>query len=138
MLTHHNPPTPPAAIVTAGGVFLPAHLAEPVWRVLRNHLVRQQRDGGRVRPEVAHLVELLRAAAYAHLTARGHAPGTFTDMPAASAAKRLLTTSDLAARLGVTERHARRIAQANGVQPITRNCWDRADVAALAARRGAS
>lgn len=127
---------PPAAIIGAGGVFLPGHLAEPVWRTLREDIQRRQRDGGRTRPEVAQALDVLRMAAYAHLSANGPDLRTPADIPPESTADRLMTTADLATRLRVTERHARRIAHAEGVKPVARNLWDREDVAALAARRG--
>jgi hypothetical protein len=37
--------------------------------------------------------------------------------------------------LGVTERHARRIAKAEGITPTARNTWQHEDVTALQARR---
>lgn len=127
---------PPAALVAAGGVFLPAFLAEPIWRVLLEDIQRRQRDGGQVRPEVAQALEVLRAAALAYMSARGPDLRTFPDMAAESTPKRLLTTADLATRLRVSERHARRIAKAEGIEPAARNLWAREDVAALAVHRG--
>jgi len=126
---------PPAAVIAAGGVFLPGHLAEPIWRTLRDDIRRRERDGGRVRPEVGQALEVLRAAAMAHLSTRGHEPGTFADITPQSPQRPLLTTAELAARLRVTERHARRIAAVEQVQPVARNLWGREDVAALAERR---
>lgn len=117
-------------------MFLPAALAEPVWRTLRDSIRQRKGDGGRVRPEVEQALDVLRSAALAHLSARGHDPGTPADIGSESPQRPLLTTAELAARLQVTERHARRIAAAEQVQPVARNLWDRADVAALAARRG--
>lgn len=132
-----TPDTPSAAVIGAGGVFLPAQVCEPIWRVLRAELARHTRDGGRVRPEVAQAVETLRAAAFNHVSTRGQDPRTYADMGASSEPRPLLSTADLASRLGVSERHARRIAHEEGIAPAARNAWHRADVAALAARRGA-
>ncbi|MET7705448.1 hypothetical protein [Micromonospora sp. NPDC005413] len=127
---------PAASLIAAGGVFLPGHLAEPIWRTLREDIARRQRDGGRVRPEVTQALEVLRAAAMAHLSAHGHDARTFTDARPQLPPTPLVTTADMATRLKVTERHARRIAHAEGVKPVARNLWDREDVAALVARRG--
>lgn len=127
---------PPAALVAAGGVFLPGYLAMPIWRVMREDILRRERDGGRVRPEVAQALEVLRTAALAYTSARGPDLRTSVDIAAESTPKRLLTTADLAARLRVSERHARRIAKAEGIEPTARNLWAREDVAALAVHRG--
>lgn len=125
-----------ASLIGIGGVFLPGHLAEPIWRTLREDINRRQRDGGTVRPEIAQALDVLRLAALNHLSANGPHPRTSADIPPQSTTDRLMTTADLATRLRVTERHARRIAHAEGIKPVTRNLWDREDVAALAARRG--
>lgn len=126
---------PAAALIAAGGVFLPGHLAEPIWRTLREDITRRQRDGGRIRPEVAQALEVLRAAAMAYLSADGHDVRTFADIGPESTAAPLMTTADLAARLGVSDRHARRIAHAEGIKPVARNLWHREDAAAMVARR---
>lgn len=123
-----------AAHIAAGGVYLPAAVCEPLWRVLRGEIARRRADGGKVRPEIAQTLDVLRAAAQAHLTANGHTARTYADIPAACEPE-LLTTDDLAARLGVTPRHARRIAQREGVEPVARNVWDPTAVASLTARR---
>lgn len=129
-----------ASLVTAGGVFVPAHLTEPLWRVLRAWIQQHQRDGGRIRPELLQLVDVLRQAALDHLAdAGGHEPRTPADIGAPSAASAGLPvpTSTLADRLGVTERHARRLARVEGIAPIRRNRWAAEDVAALVTRRHA-
>lgn len=126
---------PPAAVITAGGVFLPGHLAEPVWRVLRDDILRRQRDGGRVRPEVAQALNVLRAAALAHLSANGPDLRTSADIAAESTPSPVITTAELATLLRVSTRHARRIARSEGVAPVARNLWAREDAAALVKRR---
>ncbi|MET7752592.1 hypothetical protein [Micromonospora sp. NPDC005367] len=129
---------PRAAVIAAGGAFLPAHVCEPVWRVLRTAIDRQRADGYQIRPEIADALDALRAAAVAHLTdmsAHGRDLRTSEDLDASSPSPALLTTAALAIRLGVTERHARRIATAEGIQPAARNAWHREDVTALVARR---
>lgn len=130
-------PRPPAALVSTGGVFLPAYLAEPIWRVLRDAVSVRLRDGGRVRPELAQAIEVLRAAAMAELVrANGHDPRTSADLdPSSEPSAGSLPTEALATRLGVSVRHARRVARAEGFAPVRRNCWAREDVEALAAQR---
>lgn len=133
-----DPSSPPTALVAAGGVFLPAHLAEPIWRVLREAVNVRLRDGGRVRPELAQAIEVLREAAMAELVrANGPIPRTSADLDPHSAASAgfPVPTSTLADRLGVSERHARRLARAEAISPVRRNCWAREDVEALVARR---
>lgn len=125
------------AYLPGGGVLIPAGLADPIWRALRAHLSGLQRDGGRIRPEVAEVVEALRSAAMDHHLASASGPEqrTFADIAAESSSSVVLTTEALAARLGVTARHARRLARAEGIHPIARNCWARDDVAALTGTR---
>ncbi|WP_327008546.1 hypothetical protein OHA72_15595 [Dactylosporangium sp. NBC_01737] len=132
-----TPERPRPAVIGAGGVFIPGHLCEPVWRALCAELARHRATGARVRPETAAVVDALRQAAADHLaamSAHGHEPRTSVDLDASSPQRALLTTGHLAARLGISERHARRLAAAAGIQPATRNAWHPADVAALAAR----
>lgn len=124
---------PPPAVIAAGGVFLPAHVCHPLWLVLRRELDRQRGNGGTVRPEVAAALEALRAAALDHLatvSATGHPTRTSPDTRARSERK-LVTTGQLAVRLGVTSRHARRLAQAAGLQPAARGFWYPDDAAHL-------
>lgn len=140
-MTAPHAPTGPVrlrpAVIGAGGVFVPGHLCEPIWRALRAELARHSATGARVRPEIADVVDAFRQAAAEHLagmSAHGHEPRTPVDLDASSPQRALLTTGHLATRLGVSERHARRLATAAGIQPATRNAWHPADVAALAAR----
>lgn len=129
---------PLAALVAVGGVFLPAHLAEPLWRVLRTEILRRHADGGRVPADMQQALDVLRAAALAYLNGRGHVPRTSADIVAPSRQPTSITTADLAAKLRVTPRHARRIAHTEGIAPAARNRWAREDVAALIERRGLS
>ncbi|TQS09428.1 hypothetical protein FLW53_28485 [Microbispora sp. SCL1-1] len=66
-----------------------------------------------------------------HLSANGRPSRTFADI-GASSDRELLTTEQLAVRLGVSERHARRLASLAGIRPAARNAWHRDDVAHLA------
>lgn len=125
-----------SAVPLGGGVWLAAHLAEPIWRALRAEIERRRADGGRVRPEVAEALDVLRAAAFSHLTdANGPISRTSADIAACSAASAVVPTEAAADRLGVTERHFRRLAAAEGIASLGRNRWARTDVEALAARR---
>ncbi|MGO1054518.1 hypothetical protein [Crossiella sp. CA198] len=135
-MTADRSPSPPPAVLAAGGVFLPAEVCERLWRILRDHLTARLRDGGQVRPEIADALAVLRAAALAHLSAYGHLTRTSADIGTSSApAPPLVTTAELAARLGVSERHARRLAHAEGITPAARGSWTAEDAAALAAHR---
>ncbi|WP_127501954.1 hypothetical protein [Actinoplanes solisilvae] len=119
-----------------GGVWLSPAIADPVWRALREAVERRRADGGRVRPEIAEALDVLRAAAFSHLTdANGHESRTSADIDPRSALTCPVPTSALADRLGVSPRHARRLARAEGIEPVTRNAWAREDVEALVARR---
>ncbi|MFD3503728.1 hypothetical protein [Streptomyces sp. NPDC058678] len=113
---------PPPAVIAAGGVFLPADVCHPLWLVLRKHVAHRQADGVRVRPEVAAAMDALRLAALTHMSAPGHPGRTFTDIRPQSE-RDLISTEQLAVRLGVTERHARRLAEQAGVTPAARNAW---------------
>lgn len=129
------PPSPPPAVLQAGGVYLPAQVCEPVWRAVRAHLAERQRTGGQIRPEIVASLDVLRAAALAHVSANGQSVRTFADTAACSAQSDLVSTQVLADRLGVSPRHARRIAAAEGITPAGRGIWHREDAAALVARR---
>jgi hypothetical protein len=119
----------------AGAVVIPGHLADPLWRVLRAHLDRHRRDGGTVRPEIVQLVDTLRAAALDYLTANGHPERTCPDITSSSPEQAFVTTDELAGRLGVSTRQARRIAAHHLVEPVARGLWNAEDVAALEVAR---
>lgn len=119
-----------------GGVFIAPELCEPVWRALRNELIRTHGVGGMMRPGVEQLINDLREATSDHLlqvpmSEAGHVKRSFTDIEPPST----MTTEALANELRVGDRQARRIATAEGVDPIAKNTWLRTDVAALVARR---
>ncbi|UGQ15030.1 hypothetical protein LO772_16560 [Yinghuangia sp. ASG 101] len=119
---------PAAALITAGGVWLSPDVCHPLWLALRAQLARHRADGGRVRPEVAAALDTLRAAALHHLASpNGHDERTFEDTPPASE-RELIRTEQLADRLHVTPRHARRLAAQAGVTPAARNAWHPDDV----------
>ena len=137
---HHEPRAVPS-VVTVGGVFVPGEMCEPLWRLMRAELTRRRNDGGQIRPEMNLLLDALRAATQAYLVnvrTNGPRPRTFADTgPESEGTKQLVSTEALATRLGVTERHARRIAKAEGITPTARNTWQHEDVTALQARRNA-
>ncbi|MFF3452881.1 hypothetical protein ACFYXH_00885 [Streptomyces sp. NPDC002730] len=127
MTTSHRP-----AVIEAGGVFLPAEVCHPLWLALRAQLARHRADGGQVRPEVAAALDALRAAGLEHLTsASGHAERTPADIGAPST-RALVTTEELAGRLGVTGRHLRRLAAQHGVTAAARGLWHPDDAEHLA------
>lgn len=132
-----DPSLAPPAVIAAGGVFLPASVCFPLWRVLRSWLDRHRADGGQALPEFAAALDSLRAAGLAHLAnvrADGHPAGHVADI-GASSSRELLTTEQLAVRLGVSERHARRLAKQAGITAAARNAWHPDDVAHLAEMR---
>lgn len=131
-----SPERPAAAVIEAGGVYLPPDACYPLWNLLRKELARHRGDGGRVRPEIADALIALRSAALAHVSADGPDQRTLTDIDAESA-RGPITTADLAGRLGVTDRHARRLAEAEGITPLARGLWRREDADHLAATRSA-
>ncbi|WP_153531940.1 hypothetical protein [Actinomadura macrotermitis] len=122
-------------MIEQGGVFLPGEVCARLWPVLRAELARLlQDDGGRVRPEVAEAMEALRAAALAHASANGRPGRTCADIPSGwGRDPGLVTSGELAGRLGVSERHARRLAAAAGITSAGRGLWLAEDVAALVA-----
>jgi len=114
---------------------------EPIWRIVRAEMARRQRDGGQVRPAVQRAVEALRQGAQDHLTlvsmfAHEHAAGPVTNMPPESETGQVVSTQELADRLDVTPTHARRLAVAAGIEPVTRNAWRPTDVDELVTQRG--
>lgn len=131
-----SPDRTPAAVIEAGGVFLPAAACYPLWLALRQQLDRRRADGGQLRPEVADALNKLRSAALAHVSANGLEQRTLTDIDAESA-RGPVTTAALAGRLGVTDRHARRIAAAEGIEPLARGLWRREDADHLTTARSA-
>jgi hypothetical protein len=125
--------------IAAGAVVVPAKLAEPLWAAMRLWIRERERNGARVRSDVQDLVDALRLAALANsLAADPSGPEVRTspdlDPPSVTSAG-VLPTEVLAVRLGVSCRHARRVARAEGIAPVRRNCWAAEDVAALVARR---
>jgi hypothetical protein len=128
------------AVVTVGGVFVPGEMCEPIWRVMRADLDRRRNDGGQIRPEMQLLLDALRTATQAHLSnvrTNGPRSRTFADTgPESEGTRQLISTEALAIRLGgITARHARRIAKAEGITPTARNTWQYEDMTALQARR---
>lgn len=123
------------AVIEAGGVFLPAEVCHPLWLALRAQLARHRADGGQVRPEVAAALDALRAAGLEHLTSpNGHPERTSADIEALST-RDLVTTEELAGRLGVTGRHIRRLAAQQGVTAAARGLWHPEDAEHLSRLR---
>ncbi|WP_371551703.1 hypothetical protein OG266_39480 [Streptomyces sp. NBC_00554] len=110
------------AIIAAGGVYLPAEVCHPLWLALRAQLAQHRAEGGRVRPEVAAAMDTLRAASLAHMSTHGPTSRTPADIERPSD-RELISTEQLAVRLRVSERHARRLAAQAGVTPAARNAW---------------
>lgn len=131
-----SPDRPAAAVIEQGGVYLPASACYPLWRAIRRELDRHRADGGRVPPDVADAVNALRAAGLTHISASANGPDlrTLTDIDAESA-RGPITTADLAGRLGVTDRHVRRLAAAEGIKPLARGLWRREDADHIARTR---
>lgn len=125
MTTPHRP-----AVIEAGGVFLPADVCHPIWLALRQQLAHHRADGGHIRPEVAAAIDALRAAAHTHLSTNGQPARTPPDIEPPSP-HGLVTTEELASRLGVTSRHTRRLAQQASIQPAARGLWNPDDAAHL-------
>ncbi|MGW3646690.1 hypothetical protein [Streptomyces sp. NPDC000878] len=123
MASRPDPARSAPAVIAAGGVFLPAEVCHPLWLALRKQLAHHRAEGGRVRPEVAAALDTLRAASLAHLSATGHPARTSLDIEPPSAHDRLVTTEELAGRLGVTGRHVLRLAAAEGITPVARGRW---------------
>ncbi|MFE2020138.1 hypothetical protein ACFW9O_19095 [Streptomyces sp. NPDC059499] len=127
----------PAAVIAAGGVFLPAEVCHPLWLALRAHLARHRTDGGQVRPEVVAALDALRAAGLDYLTTsspNGLSERTPADIGALSS-RGLVTTEELAGRLGVTGRHVRRLAAQHGVTAAARGLWHHDDAEHLTRQR---
>lgn len=115
---------------------IPASLVGPLWRFVRDHLDRRRRNGAAVRPGETAFRDALRAAYLAQLQASGHPlPGSPDISPSSDHRTRtgpdLIRTDDLAARMGVTPRHARRTARAAGYSQPRRGWWRTEDAAAL-------
>ncbi|MFD1659999.1 hypothetical protein ACFSL4_17800 [Streptomyces caeni] len=99
---------------------MPAAVAFPLWQALRAEAQRARRNGHDVRPDVLAAIEQLRAAALAHMSASPHGNRT---LPHDRPSDRLVTTGELAGRLGVTGRHVLRLAAAEGVTRVAWGLW---------------
>jgi hypothetical protein len=125
--------TPPA-VIPAGGVYVPAAVAYPLWLALRAEAKRARANGRHLRPEVVQAIEELRAAAHGHMSASPHHKRT---LPQDRASDRLVTTEELSRRLGVTGRHVRRLAAAEGITRVAWGLWAPEDAEHLARIRKA-
>lgn len=117
-----------------------AALVGPLWRFLRDHLDRRRRNGGTVHPDEVAFRDRLRAAYLAQLQPSGHPLSGVPDIAPPSdhrtrTGPELVRTAQLADALGVTDRHARRLARAAGLVQPRRGWWRTEDAAALAAAR---
>lgn len=114
------------------GVRVPGLVAYPLWLALREHAQQARISGYEVRPEVLATIEALRAAALNHMCASGQAKRT---LPHDRASDRLVTTGELAGRLGVTGFHVRRLAAAAGITRVAHGRWAPEDADRLAEMR---
>lgn len=107
------------AVLDDAGAYVPvpASCAYPLWLALRAEAQRARANGHEIRPDVLATLDALRGAALDHMSASRHGNRT---LPHDRAHDRLVTTRELAGRLGVTGRHLRRLALAAG---ITRAAW---------------
>ncbi|MEV4752156.1 hypothetical protein AB0K21_37850 [Streptosporangium sp. NPDC049248] len=130
-------PDEPGPALIATGAYLPGSVCDPIWRVLRAYLAKHQADGGHILPEIVTALEVLRAAGQLHTIAsgRGRPSLPVAEISASSSEQALITTDQLAARLGVTPRQARNIARDRHVQPVARGLWRADDATALEVAR---
>jgi len=134
MTARSSPSTPPLVVE------VPASLIGVLWRLTRDHLDRRRRNGGTVQPDERAFADALRAAYLDQLQASGHPIPSFPDMAPSSdhrtrTGPELIRTDDLAARMGITPRHTRRLARAAGLVQPRRGWWRADDAAALIAAR---
>ena len=137
----NSPPGPAHLLAPADAsppltVAIPPTLVGVLWRFLREHLDRRRRNGGVVRPDERALADTLRSAYLRQLHSSGHPLPGFPDMASSSMQARtgrgeLLRTAELAAALKVSDRHARRLARAAGLQQARRGWWRADDAARL-------
>lgn len=124
-----------AEATAAGPNAVPPSLLGPLWRFLLDHLARRERNGGHVDQAEAELRDQLRAAYLAHVQASGHPmpirPDIRSSCDQARTGHELIRTAQLAHQLGVTDRHARRMARAAGYAQPKRGHWTAEDAAAL-------
>ena len=127
-MTARSSPSPPL-------VEVPPRLVGPLWRFVREHLDRRRRNGGTAHPDEAAFRDALRAAYLAQLHSSGHPVPQIPDITSPSTQARtgpaLVRTAELAVALGVTDRHARRLARAAGLQQARRGWWRADDAARL-------
>jgi hypothetical protein len=109
--TRHDPPA---------GVYVPASLAYPLWLALRSEAHRARAGGHQLRPEVMSALDALRAAAMEHMSASGRGNRT---LPHDRVSDRLVSTGELAERLGVSGRHVLRLAAAAGITRVAWGLW---------------
>jgi hypothetical protein len=130
-----------STVLSGCAAIIAPEACEPIWRILRAELQRRRSDGGQIRPEVVEALDVLRAAAAQHLAdvrTDGHVSRTSADIDSCSEGESQpveYSTDQLANRLHVGTRHARRLAAAHGVTPIGRDRWSSFDVAALESAR---
>lgn len=130
-MTARSSPSPPLVVA------VPPSLVGVLWRFLRQHLTDRARNGAIVRPDERALCDALRAAHLARIqAASGHPMPGLPDMASPSdhrarTGPALVRTAQLADALGVTDRHARRLARAAGLVQPRRGWWRAADAARL-------
>ncbi|MCX4908059.1 hypothetical protein [Streptomyces sp. NBC_00878] len=120
------------AVLDDAGVYVPASCAYPLWLALRAEAQQARTNGREIRPEVMAALDALRSAAFNHMSASRHGNRT---LPHDRASDRLVTTQELAGRLGVTGRHLRRLATAAGITRAAWGLWATEDADRLAELR---
>lgn len=124
MTTQPEPLQSPKPSTYDEGVYVPGSLAYPLWLALREEAQRARANGRELRPEVMAVLDNLRAAASAHMSASGRVNRT---LPHDRASDRLVRTGELAGLLGVTGRHVLRLAAAEGITRVAWGLWSSED-----------
>ncbi len=112
-----------------------------LWDLVRRDLGQRKLDGRAVPRHIVAVAEMLRDVTAAQtrdeareMSARGHLSRTSADM-ATGLISELLSTREMAERLRVGDRQARRLAAEAGIEPAARNAWRARDIEALIVER---
>jgi len=128
------------SIAISNGAVISGAACFPLWQLIDAELRRRKHasGGARLRPEILEAVQALREAGLGYTSANGQPGRTSEDIPSHSESRvpNTTTTAAFAGALGVSDRHARRIAQEYGITPIARGIWANNDVNYVVARRG--
>lgn len=124
--------------ISTAAALIDGDACEDIWRVYQRELEKRRLNGVEVRANAQEASDSLRSAWQAHMSVNGPIVSVRrspTDIAAGSDQVVLLSTDELAARLHVGERQARRLAQKAGVKPAAKNVWRATDVVRLEALR---